>query len=115
MSLVKVRTVEQREERLESVVEEAERKLWPQERQEVVLLPSERNVDDDWLVLLDVPIREASYVPPGIYAHCRLFLCRSWLECLTNVFALFDISYRGEVCPSLSRRQRLSYGRDSIT
>lgn len=66
MSLVKVGTVEQREERLESVVEEAERKLWLQELQEAVVLPSERNVDDDWFVLLDVPIREAYYAPPGI-------------------------------------------------
>lgn len=114
VSLVKVRTAEQREDRLESVVEEAERKPLLQEQQEVVLLQSERNIDDDWFVLLDVPIREASYVPPGIYAHYRLFFCRFGLECLTIVFALFDISYRGKVCPSLSRRQRLSCGRDNI-
>lgn len=49
------------------MAEEAERKppAILKDQQEVVVLPSERNIEDDWFLLLDVAPRETSYVPPG--------------------------------------------------
>lgn len=60
--VVKVRVVELR---LETVAEEAERKLSPRKQQEVVAQQSERNMEDDWFLLLEGVPRGPSYTPPG--------------------------------------------------
>lgn len=63
-SLVNVIAIEQLQETL---AEEAERKppvIW-KEQQEVALVKSKRNIEDDWFLLLDVPTRKPSFAPPG--------------------------------------------------
>ncbi|XP_045074748.1 LOW QUALITY PROTEIN: uncharacterized protein LOC121555567 [Coregonus clupeaformis] len=64
-SMVKVMTVEQREETTVTVVEEME--LQQEERHlEQKPSQSQREVEDDWFVLLDVVPREPSVIPSGI-------------------------------------------------
>lgn len=74
VSLVEMTTVERREKRVEAAVEDAEIKQVLREKRVVVLPRAKREIEDDWFVLLDVPTREPSYVPPGIdaFSHFRL-------------------------------------------
>lgn len=66
VSLVEMTTVEWRERRVEAVVEDADMKQVLREKQVVVLPQGEREREDHWFVLLDVPTRKSSFVPPGI-------------------------------------------------
>lgn len=61
-SLADITTVEQREKRVEVVIEDTDIKQELIDKR-VVTLP--QAVKDDWFVLLDVPITESSPVPPG--------------------------------------------------
>ncbi|XP_070767718.1 uncharacterized protein [Enoplosus armatus] len=64
VSLVEVTTTERREKRAEIVVEDTEMKQVLSEKQVVALPQAVREIEDDWFVLLDVPTREPSFVPP---------------------------------------------------
>lgn len=65
VSLVEITTIEWREKRVEIMAEDTEIKVLS-EKQVVALPQAVREIEDDWFVLLDVPTREPSYVPPGI-------------------------------------------------
>ncbi|KAM6936089.1 uncharacterized protein PEZ65_006329 isoform 2-T2 [Lycodopsis pacificus] len=66
VSRVRIAADEEGEQRVESMAADTEMK---RVLSEVVALPqAAREVEDDWFVLLDVPTREPSYVPPGIVA-----------------------------------------------
>lgn len=65
-SLVEITPVERREKRVEIVVEDLEIKQVLSEKQVAALPQAMRELEDDWFVLLDVPTREPSFVPPGI-------------------------------------------------
>lgn len=51
----------------QTVMEDAEMQMQEmrEEPSKVVLPPSERNVEDDWFLLLDVLRRGTLYMPPG--------------------------------------------------
>lgn len=66
VSLTEVATIEQREERVEVVVEDAEIKQELSEKQVEALPQALKEIEDDWFMLLDVTIREPSFVPPGM-------------------------------------------------
>lgn len=66
VSPVAITAVERREKRVEAVVEDTEIKQVLSEKQVVALPQAVREIEDDWFVLLDVPTREPSFVPPGI-------------------------------------------------
>ncbi|XP_078109293.1 uncharacterized protein LOC144519766 isoform X4 [Sander vitreus] len=63
VSLVEITTIERREKRVEIMAEDTEIKVLS-EKQVVALPQAVRAIEDDWFVLLDVPTRESSYVPP---------------------------------------------------
>lgn len=97
-SLVKATAMEQLPETL---AEEAERKL-PVIRKEqevvaTVLPPYERDIEDDWFLLLDVPTRKLSFAPPGTDFISRVyFVCCFLLEHLLNLLStVFGLSCRG--------------------
>ena len=50
----------------EAVVQKEEKKLSIKSIPELKISQPVRKRDDDWFVLLDVPVREPSFVPPGI-------------------------------------------------
>lgn len=57
--MVKIKTTEQDEKRIEAMIDST--KL-----EQVLFLPqSEREREDVWFILLDVPNRESLFVPPG--------------------------------------------------
>ncbi|XP_027142927.1 uncharacterized protein LOC104925498 isoform X1 [Larimichthys crocea] len=64
VSLVEMTTVERREKRAVFVMGDIEMKQVPSEKRAVALPQAVREIEDDWFVLLDVPTREPSYVPP---------------------------------------------------
>ncbi|KAK9513643.1 hypothetical protein VZT92_027159 [Zoarces viviparus] len=67
VSLVIIAADEERETRVESMAADTEMK---RVLSEVVALPqAAREIEDDWFVLLDVPTREPSYVPPVTMAE----------------------------------------------
>lgn len=66
VSLVEITAVDRREKRVEVVVEDTDIKRVLSEKQVVALPQAVREIEDDWFVLLDVPTREPSFVPPGI-------------------------------------------------
>ncbi|XP_044063520.1 uncharacterized protein LOC122881404 isoform X14 [Siniperca chuatsi] len=70
VSPVEVTTVEQRERRVEVVVEDTEIKEVLSEKQVVALPQAVREIEDDWFVLLDVPTRKPLFVPPVTVAEC---------------------------------------------
>lgn len=57
--------LEQRERRVDILVEGADAKQMLPEREGVALLQDVKEREDDWFVLLDVPIRQPSFVAPG--------------------------------------------------
>ncbi|XP_022617645.1 uncharacterized protein LOC111234028 isoform X1 [Seriola dumerili] len=69
VSVIQVATTEQREKRVEVVVEDAEIKQKLSEKREVALPQAVREIEDDWFMLLDRPIREPSFVPPVTMAE----------------------------------------------
>ncbi|XP_039973220.1 uncharacterized protein LOC120783904 isoform X3 [Xiphias gladius] len=69
VSLTEVATIEQREERVEVVVEDAEIKQELSEKQVEALPQALKEIEDDWFMLLDVTIREPSFVPPVTMAE----------------------------------------------
>lgn len=102
VSLVEMTTVERREKRVEAVVDDAEMKQVLREKQ-VVLPQAEREIEDDWYVLLDVPTRKSSFVPPGIDTQSlQAYFVIFGVSVLQYLFLLFDISYHGQVCSGLS-------------
>jgi len=74
VSVVQVATIERREKRVEVVVEDTEIKQEQSEKREVALPQAVKEIEDDWFVLFDLPIREPSFVPPGI---ANFLLCFS--------------------------------------
>ncbi|XP_051813077.1 uncharacterized protein LOC110969054 isoform X3 [Acanthochromis polyacanthus] len=64
VSLIEATAVQQREKRAEIVVREAEIQQKPSEKQVVAPLQNVKAREDDWFVLLDVPIRESAFEPP---------------------------------------------------
>ncbi|XP_075964987.1 uncharacterized protein LOC142969175 isoform X5 [Anarhichas minor] len=67
VSLVRIAADEEGEKRVESMAADTEIK---RVLSEVVALPqAAREIEDDWFVLLDVPTREPSYVPPVTMAE----------------------------------------------
>lgn len=86
VSVIQVATVEQREKRVAVVVEDAEVKQELIKKRVTAVPQVVREIEDDWFILLDLPIRQPTYVPPGItdflspveYSICHLF----WLNCL---------------------------------
>jgi hypothetical protein len=69
-SMVKVMTVVQREETRVTVVEEMEVQ---EDQSRLEQKPSQREMEDDWFVLLDIVPREPSVIPSGIsmiFMHC---------------------------------------------
>ncbi len=71
VSVVETATVQQREKRVEAVIEVPEIKPEQSVKQVVTLPQAEREIEDDWFVLLDAPTREPSFVPPGIVDPLR--------------------------------------------
>ncbi|XP_018543491.2 uncharacterized protein LOC108890900 isoform X4 [Lates calcarifer] len=69
VSLIEVATLEQREKRVEFVVEDRELKRELIEKPVVAPPQAVREIEDDWFVLLDVPVREPSFVPPVTVAE----------------------------------------------
>ncbi|KAG8010144.1 Protein 4.1 [Nibea albiflora] len=63
VSLAETTTVSRREKRVVFVID-TEMKQVPSEKRAVALPQAVRETEDDWFVLLDVPAREPSYVPP---------------------------------------------------
>ncbi|CAB1416778.1 unnamed protein product [Pleuronectes platessa] len=63
VSLVEITTIEQRETRVEVVVEDAQIKQEPSETGIVARPQAVKEIEDDWFILLNVPIREAAFVP----------------------------------------------------
>lgn len=103
VSPVEMTTVERREKRVEAVVEDAEMKQVLREKQVVVLPQAEREIEDDWYVLPDVPTRKSSFVPPGIDTQSlQAYFVIFGVSVLQYLFLLFDISYHGQVCSGLS-------------
>lgn len=98
VSLVESATIELREESADVGETEVLRET------QVVFVPqAERQIEDDWFVLLDVPPREPSFVPPGIESSSPYtYFHHLWRKCLTIFFTLFDISCHGRVCTGLS-------------
>lgn len=102
VSPIEMTAVEQREKRVEVVVEDTEIKQELSEMQVVTLSQAAKEIEDDWFVLLDVPIREPSSVPAGT-ANCLLHFCflnlsiktemlifsPFWLKCLTVLIHYF--------------------------
>ncbi|KAG7475563.1 titin isoform X12 [Solea senegalensis] len=67
-SLTEITAIEQRDKRVEILEEDTEMKeQWSE--QTVALPQAEREIDDDWFVLLDVSIRETRFVPPVTVAE----------------------------------------------
>ncbi|XP_062254580.1 uncharacterized protein LOC133964485 isoform X4 [Platichthys flesus] len=62
-SLVEITTTEQMETRVEVVVEDAQIKQEPCETGIVARPQAVKAIEDDWFILLNVPIREAAFVP----------------------------------------------------
>ncbi|XP_018543577.2 uncharacterized protein LOC108890900 isoform X12 [Lates calcarifer] len=69
ISVIEVATIEQREKRVEFVVEDREIKQELIEKPVVAPPQAVREIEDDWFVLLDVPVREPSFVPPVTVAE----------------------------------------------
>ncbi|XP_032374160.1 uncharacterized protein LOC116690995 isoform X12 [Etheostoma spectabile] len=62
-SLVEITAIVRREKRVEIMAEDTDITVLG-EKQVVALPHAVREIEDDWFVLLDVPTREPSYVPP---------------------------------------------------
>lgn len=105
VSVVEITTIEQREERVKVVVDTKIDQVLDV-KQVVALPPAVREIEDDWFVLLDVPTREPSYVPPGIgnfHSRPTIKTCKLVINVLQYSFIiLFVISYKGRVCSGLS-------------
>lgn len=92
----------------QTVMEDAEMQMQEmrEEPSKVVLSPPERNVEDDWFLLLDVLRRGTLYMPPGssIYPSMNLFYLSVCLSgCLINQSSLlfsccFTGTFRGTAC-----------------
>lgn len=98
VSVVEAMTTEQREKKVEVVVEDTEVKQIVSEKQAVSLVPGVREIDDDWFVLLDVARREPSFVPPGILVSktkTKFFFMSLWFKCLTHMCLFSIISCQG--------------------
>lgn len=59
-SVVKMNTTEQEERKIEAVIDSSKLERVP------FLPQTEREIEDIWCVLLDVPERESVFVPPGM-------------------------------------------------
>ncbi|TNN78450.1 Protein 4.1 [Liparis tanakae] len=70
LSLVRITADEEGEHRGEIMAAGTEIQHVPSEEQVVAPPPAAGERDDDWFVLLDVPTREPSYVPPVTVAEC---------------------------------------------
>lgn len=96
ISLVESTTIELKEGIADVAVGETEVKEVLRETQVVFAPQAERQIEDDWFVLLDVSPREPSFVPPGIEpsSPCRhiLIICGG---SVLQYFSLFDISCHG--------------------
>ena len=105
VSLVEITTIEQRETPVEVLVEDAQIKQELSETGIVARPQAVKEIEDDWCILLNVPIREAAVVPQGIcQLSLTLLLCPSVnthifilsLFCDTQCsFIVFVISYHG--------------------
>ncbi|XP_068425786.1 uncharacterized protein [Clinocottus analis] len=69
VSLVRITVHEEVEKRVEIMAADTEKQHVLSEKQVVALPQAVREIEDDWFVLLDVPTREPSYVPPVIMAE----------------------------------------------
>lgn len=83
-SAAKVATVRLEAKVQQTVVEDADMQMQQmrEEPSKVVLPPSERNIEDDWFLLLNVLRKGTLYAPPGssIYPSMNLFylsVCQS--------------------------------------
>lgn len=94
VSLAESASIELREEGADVAVGETEVKEVLRETQVVFVPQAERQIEDDWFVLLDVPPREPSFVPPGIESsspyRLLLIICggsalQYFSLCLTSV------------------------------
>ncbi|XP_054478342.1 LOW QUALITY PROTEIN: uncharacterized protein LOC129110178 [Anoplopoma fimbria] len=69
ISLAGITADEEGEQRVEIMAADTEIKQVLSEKQVVTLPQAVREIEDDWFVLLDVPTREPSYVPPVTMAE----------------------------------------------
>ncbi|KAG7242152.1 hypothetical protein INR49_024198, partial [Caranx melampygus] len=64
VSVIQVATMERSEKRVAVTVEDAEVKKELSEKRVAAVPQAVKEIEDDWFVLLDLAIRETSYVPP---------------------------------------------------
>ncbi|XP_006801500.1 uncharacterized protein LOC102777766 isoform X5 [Neolamprologus brichardi] len=87
-SLIEVTALEQRERRVDILVEGADAKQMLPEREGVALLQDVKEREDDWFVLLDVPIRQPSFVAPASTAEYVEVYTRESVSALTEAEAV---------------------------
>ncbi|XP_012780117.2 uncharacterized protein LOC101474537 isoform X7 [Maylandia zebra] len=87
-SLIEVTALEQRERRVDILVEGADAKQMLPEREGVALLQDVKEREDDWFVLLDVPIRQPSFVAPASMAEYVEVYTRESVSALTEAEAV---------------------------
>ncbi|XP_042079715.1 band 4.1-like protein 2 isoform X10 [Haplochromis burtoni] len=87
-SLIEVTALEQRERRFDILVEGADAKQMLPEREGVALLQDVKEREDDWFVLLDVPIRQPSFVAPASMAEYVEVYTRESVSALTEAEAV---------------------------
>ncbi|XP_039885469.1 uncharacterized protein LOC120732150 isoform X7 [Simochromis diagramma] len=88
VSLIEVTALEQRERRFDILVEGADAKQMLPEREGVALLQDVKEREDDWCVLLDVPIRQPSFVAPASMAEYVEVYTRESVSALTEAEAV---------------------------
>ncbi|XP_068999111.1 uncharacterized protein [Embiotoca jacksoni] len=79
--------VEQREKRAEVLIEDTAVRQMLSENQPVALPQGVKETEDDWFVLLDVPIREPSFVPPVSTAEYVQIYHRESISTVTEAAA----------------------------
>ncbi|KAL3980882.1 ubiquitin carboxyl-terminal hydrolase 5/13 [Sarotherodon galilaeus] len=87
-SMIEVTALEQRERRVDILVEGADAKQTLPEREGVALLQDAKEREDDWFVPLDVPIRQPSFVAPASMAEYVEVYARESVSALTEAEAV---------------------------
>lgn len=109
--MIEVTALEQRERRVDILLEGAAAKQTLPEREGVAFLQDAKEQEDDWFVLLDVPIRQPSFVAPG-RADFPLRSCCFFIHFLPQVsYSEFSVSLLVASMPEYVE----AYARESVS
>lgn len=91
LSLVRIAADEEGEKRVEIMAADTEIQHVPSEKRVVAPPQAVGGREDDWFVLLDVPTREPSYVPPGIDAFPSRPMIKTYKHIIRVLILIYPV------------------------